>query len=282
MAEQLALDERFGDGAAVDRHEGPLRARRQLVQGARNHFLPGAALALDEDGGGRGRDLLDHAHHFLHGRALGDELRGPARPDDLAAQAQVVEAQPLALLGLAEHEQHLVGPEGLAEVVVGAGLHRLDGQLVRAVSAHDDDGELRIGSLRGPHQREAVELRHAHVGDQRVVVARLQLAQRLLAVRDGAHFVAALFQQHRQHVTDRLFVVGDEDGAQGHRGSLYRQSALVMECAAAVRRASRRRSICCADLREHGPADDAPRRFAEEYAAIAKEAKSVDARRSPR
>jgi hypothetical protein len=41
--------------------------------------------------------------------------------------------------------------------------------------------------LRRPHELQAVELRHAHVGDQRVVVARLQLAQRLFALRDRAH-----------------------------------------------------------------------------------------------
>ena len=45
VAEQLALDERLRQGAAVDRQEGPIRAGAVLVDRAGDQFLPGAALA---------------------------------------------------------------------------------------------------------------------------------------------------------------------------------------------------------------------------------------------
>ncbi len=48
VAEQLALDERVGDGAAVDRDERAIPARAPRVQRARDELLTGPALARDE------------------------------------------------------------------------------------------------------------------------------------------------------------------------------------------------------------------------------------------
>ena len=48
VAEQLRLEQRVGDGGAVDRDERLLGARRVEVQRARHQLLAGAALAGDE------------------------------------------------------------------------------------------------------------------------------------------------------------------------------------------------------------------------------------------
>ena len=48
VAEDLALDQRFGNRRAVDRDEWPRLARAQIVQRARHQFLAGAALAGDQ------------------------------------------------------------------------------------------------------------------------------------------------------------------------------------------------------------------------------------------
>src|SRR6202011_3641220 len=48
VAEQLALQQVLGDGGAVDREEGLLRAPAVLVQGPRDQFLAGTAFAGDE------------------------------------------------------------------------------------------------------------------------------------------------------------------------------------------------------------------------------------------
>ena len=45
VAEQLALDQRLGQAAAVERHEVPVAHARVLVQAARDELLAGAGLA---------------------------------------------------------------------------------------------------------------------------------------------------------------------------------------------------------------------------------------------
>ena len=51
VPEELALEERLGDGAAVDRDERPRRARGLVVDQPRDPLLARAALAGDEHGG---------------------------------------------------------------------------------------------------------------------------------------------------------------------------------------------------------------------------------------
>ena len=69
MAEQLTLQQGLLQGGAVDGDQGPTSPRAVVVQGSGDQFLPGAALAANQDRGiGRG-DLLDQLHDPLHGRA---------------------------------------------------------------------------------------------------------------------------------------------------------------------------------------------------------------------
>ena len=67
VAEQLALEQVRGDGAAVHRHERMRGAARQLVNVARDHFLAGAGLAQDQHIGVKRRDLFDQAVDGAHG-----------------------------------------------------------------------------------------------------------------------------------------------------------------------------------------------------------------------
>ena len=53
MAEQLALQERLGQRAAIHRDEGTLGALAVVVNGAGHQLFARAALALDEDGAAR-------------------------------------------------------------------------------------------------------------------------------------------------------------------------------------------------------------------------------------
>ena len=76
VAEQFALDQAVGNGAAIDRHEGKIPARAGVVDFACGDFLAGAGFALDQ-----------HLH-VAGGKAL--QLR-PHRDD---------------CLGLADHDRH--------------------------------------------------------------------------------------------------------------------------------------------------------------------------------
>ncbi len=70
VAEELVLEQGLRDGGAVDGHEGPLRAGRELVKGAAHQLLPGAALSGDQHGGIGGGGALDGEHRLLQGRVL--------------------------------------------------------------------------------------------------------------------------------------------------------------------------------------------------------------------
>ncbi len=58
VTEQLALQQRFGNGAAIDGHERTLRPTRRRVQRARNDLFAGAALAGQKHSGVGGRPPL--------------------------------------------------------------------------------------------------------------------------------------------------------------------------------------------------------------------------------
>jgi hypothetical protein len=74
VAEQLGLDERLGNRAAVDGHERTVGARRSLVDGARAELLAGAAFAADEHRRARCGDLADGAKELAHHFARADHL----------------------------------------------------------------------------------------------------------------------------------------------------------------------------------------------------------------
>ena len=79
MAEQLALDQVFGEGAAVDGDERAIGAFALEEDVAGGEFLAGAGLAEDQGGRiGRG-DGLDEPLHRLHRRRIAHENARPLR-----------------------------------------------------------------------------------------------------------------------------------------------------------------------------------------------------------
>src|SRR5258706_9654265 len=66
IAKKLALKQRFGKGAAVDRNKGLLRARAQIVYSTGNKLLSGAALAGYQYGRLHLRHSLDHLEDRIH------------------------------------------------------------------------------------------------------------------------------------------------------------------------------------------------------------------------
>ncbi len=70
MSEQLTLEERLGDGAAVNRYEWPVRAWRLLVDEPGDPLLVGSAFAADENGGIDLRHTTSQIHDIPHRGAL--------------------------------------------------------------------------------------------------------------------------------------------------------------------------------------------------------------------
>ena len=67
VAEEFGFHESFGNGGAVDGDEGLFLARAFVVDGLGDEIFAGAALALNEDGGGfAGGDFADEVHELGH------------------------------------------------------------------------------------------------------------------------------------------------------------------------------------------------------------------------
>ena len=93
VSEQLAFQQRLGEGGAVDGDEGLGRARAEAVQGAGHQFLAGAGFAEDEHRGVLRSHARDQPEHFVNGDALaGDAGLGDS---EAFAQQRVFGAQAL-------------------------------------------------------------------------------------------------------------------------------------------------------------------------------------------
>ena len=86
VAEELALEQVLGDGAAVDRQEDRVAPVAEVVDGARHDLLADAALAGDQHRARHRRDALDQRHHLAHRRRLADQVLEVPLALDLAAQ----------------------------------------------------------------------------------------------------------------------------------------------------------------------------------------------------
>ena len=96
VAEQLALDQRRRDRAAVEHHERALHPRRQLVQALGGQLLADPGLAGDQRGGVRHRQLLDAGEQLAHLDRAADHAAQPVAVGDLELDrlAQRLEPQP--------------------------------------------------------------------------------------------------------------------------------------------------------------------------------------------
>src|SRR5690606_32794741 len=78
VTEELALEQRLGQGRDVYCDEGLVTARRESVQPPGDQLLAGATLSLDEDSRVNGGELGDPLQHLLHHPCLADDAGNPA------------------------------------------------------------------------------------------------------------------------------------------------------------------------------------------------------------
>ncbi len=131
VAEELGLDEVFGDGGAVELDEDAVAAEGFGVDGAGDELFAGAGLADDEDAAVGGRGELDLLAEGLDGDGVaGDGVAG----GELRGELLIFDAELVGLDGVAEDEEGAVEREGLFEEVVGAELGGADGGFDGAVA----------------------------------------------------------------------------------------------------------------------------------------------------
>ena len=223
VAEELGLDEVFGDGGAVELDEDAVAAEGFGVDGARDELFAGAGFAEDEDAAVGGRHELDLLAEGLDGdRLAGDGGAG----GELVRELLIFEAERVRVDGVAEDEEGAVEREGLFEEVVGSELGGADGGLDGAVAGdHDDLGrgwargvavgvELVFANMR--EQLEAVAVGEPDVEEDGVEVG---VAEEGAGFGDGAgggDGVVLFAEDGFEGLADVGLVVDDEDVI--HRG----------------------------------------------------------------
>jgi len=215
VSEELALDEVFRDGGAVDADERGGGAGALAVEGAGDEFLAGAAFALDKDGGLGAGDLADQLAQILHDRAATQQFV-TAFLVLLIAQVLVDLEELGEVLGLLERHLELVRGEGLDEVVERPVAHAIDGGFDGA-EAGDDDHERLLGpALEFAQEIGAVAVREPDIDEDEVEVV---LGQEFLGGGDragGRHVVTALAELLLEILADDQIVLEHHDFLDRH------------------------------------------------------------------
>ena len=210
MAEQLAFEELFGDGGAVDGYEGGFGPRAAVVDGLGHDFLAGAGFAGDEHVGAARRDFPDVAQQGEVGRALPDELPGRGGLE-LFAQIPVVPPERVIPQRAGDGGFEGVELERLHRVVERPFLDDLHSLLERGVGGHDHHGQIRVGGLDLFHQLAPAQPRKPEIAQDEVHFPFFEYGQRFLGRFRRDRAVAHVFEGYGQHFQKVRFVVDDED-----------------------------------------------------------------------
>ena len=211
VSEELTLDEISADRRAVDRDERTARARARLVDRLRDELFSGSALAPHEHRQVGLRDLLDLREHVAHRRARADHGPEPVVPTDALEQHPVLPREAGAIERAGDDEAHLVVVERLRNVVLGARLHRLHGDLLRSVCRDEDHGRIGVRFLRGAqHVHTGRRSAERQVRDDEVERGVAELADCLLSAVGLLHVEAEAPQEPAERELDGALVLCDE------------------------------------------------------------------------
>ena len=202
MAKEFAFEKILWNRRGVDCDEGPIGARRMLVQRTRDQFLARARFAGDQHGDIALREPSDRAEDVLHRRCL---------PEHLGRGRHALFGHFLALAfvdGAADELHRPRQVEGLRKVFEGAALKRRDGAIKVGEGGHDDDRQSRVLGLDLVEQIEAGTTRHADVAHQDLGALQFVVGSRFECGKDLARVGEAtgrqVFAQQRffQHEAD--------------------------------------------------------------------------------
>ena len=111
-----------------------------------------------------------------------------------------------------DHHQHLVQIERLVEVIVGADLHRADGDRRCAVAGDQNHRDINAVFAQALDQIKPVHTRHLKIHQQQAkAVVALKLFEHRRSAADTRDIIAHVAEQLGQQIDDRRFVVGDQD-----------------------------------------------------------------------
>ena len=164
VPEQLALQQRVGQGRDVHGDERLLPPLAMLVQAPGNHLLARAALAHDQHRGLGIGDLRQLVVELEHGRALAEQVFETARSlHRLAERMDLLLELPPFDRPAEDHRQQLHF-DRLGDEVVGPGANGGNGRLQAAEGRHHDHRHVGPVGHQPRAELQPVHARHLQVG----------------------------------------------------------------------------------------------------------------------
>ena len=213
MSEQLAFQQGFGQGRAVDGHERSGRAKTPVVNSTGENLLASARFALQQHrrvlGGNSSRQL----QHLLHRRAGADDTRKAFRFFFLPVRQP--RAQFIPFQGPLNRQFHQVKVQGLRQEIVGPGLNRIYGAADGAKGGDDDDRGAQALSAELLKNFQAVHGRQLQIQQDHIRAKGADFADCLRPVRGHLRLVAEVSETVAQHSHNPGIIINNED-ASGH------------------------------------------------------------------
>ncbi len=220
MAEQDALDQVVGDGAAVDGDEGLRAAVAAALDGAGDELLADARFAFDQDRDLRLGGPLAEPDHPLHRRAAGDDVAEGEGAGGGALDAGDLAFERAELEGVFDRYLQALGGGRLDHEVDRAGAHGADHGVDAAAGGLDDHRDAAFALAQLAEHRHAVEVGHDEVEDHQgdgIAIGAAQVVESGLTAFDGERFVAETLDCGRQEAALDGVVVDNEDGCRHGR-----------------------------------------------------------------
>src|SRR5271156_318953 len=207
VAEELALEQLFRQRSAIDDDERLVLTPAPSMDLARDHVLAGAAFSREQNRGVAAGGLARGFEQALHGGTLRVEQRLLV---DGEAQRAIFRGQLADMQRAIDGVLNLLERERLGDVVVGAGLHRLDGVFDRRECGHQDDQALGRAAFNLVEQFEAAHLRHTVVGEHEIELGFGEKRDGLRAVLGGADVVAQRLEKRGEAPPNVALVIDNE------------------------------------------------------------------------
>jgi hypothetical protein len=185
VPEDLALEQRFGNGGAVDRDKWRRRTGTELMDRLRDELLARTRFAPNQHRRRGRRRLLDDLIHLAHLRAAANHAPEAAMFAQLFAQGFDFAERILPLDDLVEQNLEPLRLDRLGQVVVGAFLDRLDRGFDAALRCEDDDRVVAAVVFERAQEIETAHPRHHQVADDDRGAEHGDALQRLFAVGGG-------------------------------------------------------------------------------------------------
>ncbi|MNQ41251.1 hypothetical protein D3C85_549210 [compost metagenome] len=219
VAEELAFHQLGRNGAAVDRHEGPVGARSLFMDQSCHQFLAAAGFAADVDGGLAAGEFLDLLAQGIHWRRAALQAAVHRRFAILRrAQAQ----------GGVDQFAQAAEVDRLGQEVESAGLEGVHRGVEAAIGRdhrHRNQGMALLDVL---NQLQSGAVGQAHIGQAQVEGLASQPFARFLEIARAAGVELHPPEGDLQQFADIGLVVDDQGSLSGHGQLSLRGWAKVM------------------------------------------------------